>query len=300
MALAGLKFVVYMKHSKIENEAADNAKSILNQNIEKLIKNEFSYKLLAPGYRQRMRMVLRGISPTKGDLILDIGCDEGEYSSMATELGASIVALDIDKDSLKLAMKRAQRKGQKIRFILADAQQLPFKENVFDKAFTTEVLEHVPRDYQAVSEMARVLKMGGEGVIEVPMGVPFLRDPINWLLKKAGLQPIKSLSGFAWGHYRHYTVQQARGLAGKNGFIVLEAKRFNNAVITLAHLYWPELFTFIVLPRMRRNQKDKEGGKPKRALYRKITQLSDFICRLDEKTKSTQSGALRLRVRKAP
>ena len=52
--------------------------------------------------------------------------------------------------------------------IKADICNLPFEENTFDIILCNHVLEHIPDDTQAMSELYRILKPGGWGVFQIP------------------------------------------------------------------------------------------------------------------------------------
>lgn len=52
--------------------------------------------------------------------------------------------------------------------VKADICNLPFNNQEFDVVFCNHVLEHIPDDYKAMSELYRVLKPGGFGVFQVP------------------------------------------------------------------------------------------------------------------------------------
>lgn len=49
-----------------------------------------------------------------------------------------------------------------------DVQKLPFGNDVFDTIICNHVLEHVPDDRKALSEIFRVLKRGGFAILQVP------------------------------------------------------------------------------------------------------------------------------------
>jgi SAM-dependent methyltransferase len=49
-----------------------------------------------------------------------------------------------------------------------DGQSLPFQDNLFDTILCIDVIEHVPDPYLMVSEMARVLKPGGNLILSTP------------------------------------------------------------------------------------------------------------------------------------
>lgn len=50
-----------------------------------------------------------------------------------------------------------------------DMQSIPFHDNKFDVIYASHVLEHVPDDIKAMSELYRVLKYGGSCVLLVPI-----------------------------------------------------------------------------------------------------------------------------------
>jgi SAM-dependent methyltransferase len=50
-----------------------------------------------------------------------------------------------------------------------DLQKLPFKDATYDFVYASHVLEHVPDDRKAISEIRRVLKPGGVAVLPVPI-----------------------------------------------------------------------------------------------------------------------------------
>jgi len=53
--------------------------------------------------------------------------------------------------------------------IKADIQNLPFEDKCFDVVFCNHVLEHIPDDHKAMSELFRVMKPGGWGIFQVPI-----------------------------------------------------------------------------------------------------------------------------------
>jgi len=50
-----------------------------------------------------------------------------------------------------------------------DLTGMPHKDNTFDLVICNHVLEHIPDDLQAMSEIHRILKPGGEAILQVPM-----------------------------------------------------------------------------------------------------------------------------------
>ena len=57
---------------------------------------------------------------------------------------------------------------------IVDVQDIPYEDNYFDLIYCSHILEHVPDDKKALSELYRVLKPGGPAVILVPInGISF-------------------------------------------------------------------------------------------------------------------------------
>ena len=50
-----------------------------------------------------------------------------------------------------------------------DLQKLPFADGTYDFVFASHVLEHIPDDGKAISEIRRVLKPGGIAILPVPL-----------------------------------------------------------------------------------------------------------------------------------
>ena len=53
-----------------------------------------------------------------------------------------------------------------------DIHEMPFRENQFDVVLCNHVLEHVNDDFQALSEIRRVMKPGGWAILLVPFFNP--------------------------------------------------------------------------------------------------------------------------------
>lgn len=60
-----------------------------------------------------------------------------------------------------------------------DLQALSFDSSSFDVVLSSDVLEHMPRPYQAHGEIYRVLKPGGRHIFTVPYGEAMIRDQVR-------------------------------------------------------------------------------------------------------------------------
>jgi ubiquinone/menaquinone biosynthesis C-methylase UbiE len=106
--------------------------------------------------------------PVKGS-ILDIGSADGTFSEVIFKKtqAKKLVGVDVLKSSVEYASKRF-RKNPRMEFLVADAEDIPFKANQFEAVFCLEALEHVLKPQKAILEMKRVLKPGGYLIILVP------------------------------------------------------------------------------------------------------------------------------------
>jgi SAM-dependent methyltransferase len=50
-----------------------------------------------------------------------------------------------------------------------DLQELPFKDQTYNFVFASHVLEHIPNDQKAISEIRRILKPNGIAILPVPI-----------------------------------------------------------------------------------------------------------------------------------
>ena len=64
--------------------------------------------------------------------------------------------------------------------ILADICQIPLENESIDKVLCCEVLEHLEEPQEAIKEIYRVLKKGGELILSVPFLFPIHPDPRDY------------------------------------------------------------------------------------------------------------------------
>ncbi len=132
----------------------------MNDNYKENVKNRFNE--LAPSYsnnavnfikNKRLRLIKKYINKT--DKILEIGCGSGNLlKNIACE---NITGLDISNKMIDECKKICPNGN----FIVGDAENLPFKNNSFDKVIISEVLYYLPDLNKAIKEAFRVLKKDG-------------------------------------------------------------------------------------------------------------------------------------------
>lgn len=159
--------------------------------------------------KRRARYIIEELNPQENEKIIDLGCGTGYYLFLLSSLPVklNLTGFDYDKEALSEA-KRTLPKN--IKFLSGDLHRMPFKDNSFDKAVISEVLEHLENDAKALKEIYRILKPGGTLVISVPsVNYPFLWDPLNYCLQRLFKTHIRKgfWSGIWSGHIRLYQLK---------------------------------------------------------------------------------------------
>lgn len=116
-------------------------------------------------HSSRFKKVLSQIKETDG-AVLDIGCHAGLFtSSLQPKLKSKkIYGIDISPSAIALARKRIPYG----KFEVGDAHHLPYRADFFSSVICLEMLEHVDDPKLVLSEIKRVMKKGGYGLILVP------------------------------------------------------------------------------------------------------------------------------------
>ena len=99
-----------------------------------------------------------------GDKVLDLGCGNGLFFQFLKDI--DYIGVDFSEKLIKIARK----KYPKIKFQVADALNLPFPNNYFDKIYSIAVLHHIPSEQfrmQFFKEARRVLKPNGFFILTV-------------------------------------------------------------------------------------------------------------------------------------
>jgi len=105
----------------------------------------------------------------EGKMVLDFGCGNGAQTAEYMQDGCKIVALDVDEGDLRELSKHLLSRGERsILPVRYDGRSLPVADASVDVVLCYEVIEHVPDERQALREIGRVLKPGGEVVLSVP------------------------------------------------------------------------------------------------------------------------------------
>ena len=126
------------------------------------------------------KKVIKMVAEKKPRTILDIATGTGDLAiQFAEKISAEkIVGLDLSEGMLSVARKKVSGKeiSEKIEFVQADSEALPFEDNTFDAITVSFGIRNFENLEKGLSEIFRVLKKGGIFVIletSVPSKFPF-------------------------------------------------------------------------------------------------------------------------------
>lgn len=168
---------------------------------------------------RRFRNVGKLIEPTGGK-ILDIGSADGTFTKVILDRSKAdlIIGVDVLPASVAYARKRFAR-NKKLRFKIATAENLPFKQEEFDAVFALEILEHVFEPKKVLAEIKRVLKKSGYAIFLVPTE--------NFLFQIIWFFWVRTRGKIWQGtHIQEFDNKKLESLVKKSGFKVVAQKNF--------------------------------------------------------------------------
>jgi len=96
--------------------------------------------------------------------VLEVGCGVGATACyLAKKYGCRVVGIDLRESMIARSNERAQKQGvaERVEFRVADAQNLPFDDALFDAVIGESVATFIEDKQRVVSEYARVTAPGG-------------------------------------------------------------------------------------------------------------------------------------------
>ncbi|MDP2845957.1 MAG: class I SAM-dependent methyltransferase [Candidatus Methanoperedens sp.] len=124
----------------------------LKENTEKITELE---KMLPYHYHQPLK-------------ILSVGSGWGGFVLSGALRGHEATGIDPDAEHIRIAMERANELGVSCTFLRGVAEDIQLPSGVFDLVDCHSVLEHVQDVKKSISEMIRVMKVGGMCHLHAP------------------------------------------------------------------------------------------------------------------------------------
>jgi SAM-dependent methyltransferase len=101
------------------------------------------------------------VSIGQHDSVLDVGCGIGSLSFAIADAFSAARVIGVDPSVAFVSRAQTRMGNERARFMVGDAQALPFPDSMFDKVVSQLVLNFVPAREQALREMIRVSRPGG-------------------------------------------------------------------------------------------------------------------------------------------
>jgi len=136
--------------------------------------------------------IKRNVHYIKGD-VLDFGCGSKPYKSLFNV--NSYTGLDYETEV-------SSRNEDLSADVFYDGKTIPFGDDHFDGAFSSEVLEHVFNPDEILPEIHRVLKPGAHLMLSCPFFWPEHEQPYDYARYSSfGLKHLMEKNGFEVVHY---------------------------------------------------------------------------------------------------
>ncbi|MFA7252971.1 MAG: class I SAM-dependent methyltransferase [Patescibacteria group bacterium] len=97
----------------------------------------------------------------KGRRCLEVGCGRGSISAYFADAGFDCTLLDVSPDVIEIARKIYKKNNLKAKFVVGDANDLPFSEGSFDIVVSIGLLEHFENFDKTIGEQVKMLAPGG-------------------------------------------------------------------------------------------------------------------------------------------
>lgn len=161
--------------------------------------------VLSMGIHHRWRKKAVRLSGAKpGDSVLDCATGTGDLAITFKQAVADgeVIGTDFCAPMIAPAPAKAEKKGLKITFEVADAMNLPYKNNRFTIASISFGIRNVDDPLLCLKEMARVVKPGGR-VVVLEFGQP--TGIMSWPYRFYSTHVIPLVGGLLTGNRDAYT-----------------------------------------------------------------------------------------------
>jgi ubiquinone/menaquinone biosynthesis C-methylase UbiE len=113
-----------------------------------------------------LKFVLAQLLPLPGR-VLEIGTGKGRFLAALAKHADRITTLDVDPKQQRVAKLhvRRTRTGRPIRFVVHNAEHLPWADASFGTVASANTFHHLERPRRVFQEMLRVLQPGGKLVL---------------------------------------------------------------------------------------------------------------------------------------
>lgn len=163
--------------------------------------------------------------------ILDLCCGSGDISRIIKKISpkSEIIGVDFSPNMLNIA----KRKNKNIKYIEADATNLPFLDNEFDIIIIGFGLRNIENFNKALDEIYRILKKDGQFLhldFEGNSKFSFLYDWLILLILKFFIENIEPYKYLINSKKEFYNTKELIKNFNKKGFNKIKSQNFLNII----------------------------------------------------------------------
>jgi len=172
--------------------------------------------------------------------LLDVGCGDGAFAETTFDK-----KITVGFDPAYKSVREAAKREAYLYLLCAQGAALPFPDAFFATVISNSVLEHIPELDEVLSEISRVLRLGGTFLFSVPNDQLLKNLSISKALDKLKLHQLASCYRKFFNkisrHYHADSIEVWKERLAKHGFRIVQGWNYFSPQ-NLATLEWGHYF----------------------------------------------------------
>jgi len=189
----------------------------LSKHLQKQIKYFEQEDRSRPEYRlsewqkSYLRRLKENLLLKKNEILIDIGTGSGYIAVEMARKGLKVIACDLTlKELIKLKdVVKKEHLERSLFLVCCSAEDLPFKNKIADYLVSNAILEHLPKEKEAIQGISRVCKSKSGLMVTVPLSLKYVL-PFFW--------PVNIIHDKRIGHLRRYDKKILKKKFSRYGF----------------------------------------------------------------------------------
>ena len=182
----------------------------------------------------------------RGDRVINIGCGEGPQAVVYAGQFREMIGIDINRQRIEKSREAMWLfKMRDYTTVIANVEQMPFRNGAFDKAIAVDIAEHVQSPQQLCQQAHRILKENGEILITFPTMHDKYTGLVTTLVRVIKRSKRDNVKSSVWNpdaHNQSYSVGYWKKIVEEAGFELTRARA--STMFPPLHLYGIPRFWF--------------------------------------------------------